>query len=146
MNNCKALIQDHYGNEYKCGGESSGIVTTITTKKNGEKVFSSRQLCDRHAKIVVKRYRYDIKHKGKKCEISYNKFSQSISLICTISTLTMTVNKEYSGLPRIKTDNCWKKSPVDTCTAYLVKDDRGRLNYISKTRFNVKNLDNTRSN
>ena len=69
--NCKAKIQDSLGNEFVCLKEATKSITIETFAPHLNKVVKKvRHLCDKHGSALLKRHRYQIKHLGKKSQLT----------------------------------------------------------------------------
>lgn len=69
--NCQAKINDEFGNKYKCSEQAVKKITTETFASHVQKnVTRVRHLCSLHAGRLVSRFRYKVKHCGKKTIIT----------------------------------------------------------------------------
>ena len=69
--NCTAKIQDGLGNHYGCDNEATVEIITETFASHLQRnVVKKRFLCPLHAGRLKSRFRYKIKHCGKKCVIT----------------------------------------------------------------------------
>ncbi len=68
---CQAKVQDGFGNKYKCNNEATTKIKTETFASHLQKnVIKERCLCSTHAKRLKARFRYAVKHCGKKSVIT----------------------------------------------------------------------------
>lgn len=68
---CQGKISDGLGGHYKCDEEATIKVSIKTFAPHLQKeIHKSRCLCKLHADRFMSRHRYQIKHKGKKSELT----------------------------------------------------------------------------